>query len=149
MRVIPGAMYVVAIETGNAATIHHALNEIVALHAVLVCGAVREIKKILRFSKSVVFQLPIVRELQSHVIANGPIVILAPDWIREWLSLRVTLDASIARRDVVHVCRVEGVAASGMCYVVAARAVAAFAAHIPFRYLLGVNIVANRMTAVA
>ena len=63
LRVIRRAVNVVAIETRNAATVHHALHKVIALHPVLVCCAVREIKEILRLSKRVVFQLPIIREL--------------------------------------------------------------------------------------
>ena len=47
-------MNVVAVETGDAAAVHYALYEIIALHAVLVCGAVREVKKIRRFAERVV-----------------------------------------------------------------------------------------------
>jgi hypothetical protein len=46
----------VAIETRDAAPIHHALHKVIALHPVFVGGAVGEIKKILRFAKRVVFQ---------------------------------------------------------------------------------------------
>ena len=72
-------MNVVAIETRDAATIHHALHKVVALHPVFVGRAVREVKEILMFSKSVVFQLPIIRELQAHLIANGPVVVFTFD----------------------------------------------------------------------
>ena len=40
-------------------------------------------------------------------------------------------------------------AARGMGDVLAARAVAAFAADIPFRYLLGVDVVVDGMAAIA
>src|SRR5215469_393538 len=81
LRVIRRAVNVVAIETRDAATIHYTLHKIVSLHPVLVCRAVREIKKILRFSKSVVFQLPIILEVNSHVIPNRPVVIFSFDWV--------------------------------------------------------------------
>ena len=81
LRVIRRAVNVMAIETRDATAIHHALHKVVALHPVLVGRAIREIKKILRFTKGVIFQLPIIRELQSQVIANGPIVIFSLDWI--------------------------------------------------------------------
>ena len=45
LRVVVGAMNIVAIEAGDAAAIHHALHEIVALHAVLVRGAVGEMSE--------------------------------------------------------------------------------------------------------
>jgi hypothetical protein len=37
---------IVAAETGDAARVHHALNEIVASHAVLVRGAVRKVREL-------------------------------------------------------------------------------------------------------
>jgi len=74
-------MNVVAVETRDAAAVHYALYEIIALHAVLVCGAVREVKEIRRFTERVVLQFPEIREPHPYVIAHGPIVILAFDWI--------------------------------------------------------------------
>ena len=81
MRVVRRAVSVVAIETRDPAPIHHALHKVVALHPVFVSGAVGEIKKILRFTKRVVFQLPIIGELQADVIAHGPVVIFSLDWV--------------------------------------------------------------------
>ncbi|HXF13607.1 MAG TPA: hypothetical protein VN517_10675 [Terriglobales bacterium] len=43
LRVISRAMYIMAVETRYATRIHHALNEVVTLHPVLVCSAVGEI----------------------------------------------------------------------------------------------------------
>ena len=79
LRVVRCTVNVVAIETRNATTIHHALHKVVALHPVFVGRAVGEIKKILRFTKCVVFQLPIIGELQADVIANRPVVGFAID----------------------------------------------------------------------
>ena len=42
IRIIAGSMNIVAIETAHAVRIHNTLNEVVALHAVFVCGSVRE-----------------------------------------------------------------------------------------------------------
>lgn len=50
LRIVRGAVNVVTIETRYASTIHHALNKIVPLHAILVCSPVGEIEKILRLS---------------------------------------------------------------------------------------------------
>ena len=81
LGVVRRAVNVMTIETRNAAPIHHALHKVVALHPVFVGRAIRKIKKILRFTKGVIFQLPIIRELQSQVIANRPVVIFSIDWI--------------------------------------------------------------------
>ena len=79
LSIVGCAMNVVAVETSDTATVHHTLYEIIPLHPVFVGRAVREIKKSLRFSKSVIFQLPIICELESYSIANGPIVIFTFD----------------------------------------------------------------------
>src|ERR1700722_14943540 len=83
------------------------------------------------------------------MITNGPIVILTLDWIGKRLSLRVALNASVTGRYVIHVRRIKDVTACGMRHVFTTGAVAAFAAHIPLSYLLGVNVIANRVAPVA
>ena len=55
-------MGIVATETGDAACIHQALNEIIALHAVLVGGAIGEMSKCER-TEHVRLELPKVREV--------------------------------------------------------------------------------------
>lgn len=61
----------------------------------------------------------------------------------------MALDAGITRRHVVHMRRIDDVATRRMCDVVATGAVAAFAADIPLSHLLGVNVVADRVAAIA
>ena len=61
----------------------------------------------------------------------------------------MTLNASVAGRDVIHVRRIDNVAACGVCDMVATRTVTPFAADVPLSYLLGVNVIPDRMTAVA
>ncbi len=56
-RVIVGAVRIVAAETGDAARVHQALHEIVALHAVLVRGAVGKMGEG-GFAELVLLQLP-------------------------------------------------------------------------------------------
>ena len=46
LRVVSRSMHIMAIEACDVVPVHHALHEIVALHAVLVRRAVREIVKI-------------------------------------------------------------------------------------------------------
>jgi hypothetical protein len=60
LRVISRTMNVMAVETCDATTLHYALHEIVALHAVLVCGAVWIVEEIRGLAKSVVLQLPVI-----------------------------------------------------------------------------------------
>ena len=61
----------------------------------------------------------------------------------------MALDAGVAGLNVIHVRWVQNVNARWMRYVLASGAVAAFAAHVPFRDLLGVDVVADRMAAIA
>ena len=59
-RLVFCAVRIVAAETGDAERIHQALNEIVALHAVLVRGAVRKVREA-RFAELVLFEPPNIR----------------------------------------------------------------------------------------
>ena len=45
LGVVLRAMYVVAIEAGDSASVHHALHEIIALHAIFMSCAVREVRE--------------------------------------------------------------------------------------------------------
>jgi hypothetical protein len=95
-----GAVHIVAAETGDAAPVHHALNEIVALHPILVGGAVGEIVKI-RLAQRVIFELPELLKLRARMIADGPVVVFSLDRIPERLSLRARAWCGIARCLVV------------------------------------------------
>ena len=73
-----GAMDVVAAETGDASSIHEALDEVVRLHAVLFCrpfGKVREG----RFAEMVLFQRPEVLQIEPDVKSDRPVVVLPGD----------------------------------------------------------------------
>src|SRR5882757_4200909 len=61
----------------------------------------------------------------------------------------MALNAGVVRGYVIHLSRVEDVGACGMGDVFAAGTVAAFAADIPLRNLLGVNVIVDRVTAIA
>ena len=60
LRVVAGAVDVMAIETTDSATVHEALNEIVPLHPVLVRRAVRKIVEA-ALAENVIFELPEIR----------------------------------------------------------------------------------------
>ena len=45
LRVIFGAVNVVATEAGDSAAVHHALHEIVSLHAIFMCGSIGEMRE--------------------------------------------------------------------------------------------------------
>ncbi len=84
--VVIRAVDVMTIEAGNAAAVHHALHEIVALHAIFVGGAVREVGEG-EFAEIVVFELPVIAEIEPDMIADRPIVVMALDGIGERAAL--------------------------------------------------------------
>ena len=94
-------MRIVATETGDSPAVHHALHEIVALHAILVRGAVREIVKV-GLVQRMVFKFPEILKLKANVIPDGPVVVPPLDRDGQRASLRMALDASIACRNVIH-----------------------------------------------
>src|ERR1700756_1095060 len=61
----------------------------------------------------------------------------------------MALDAGIIGRDSVRLRRIDDVAASGMRHMLAPRSVAALTPDIPFRNLLGLNVVAHGVAAIA
>jgi hypothetical protein len=109
---------VVATEASDAARVHQALHKIVALHAILMRRAVGEMGET-GFAQFVLFQLPIVRQLQSRVIAYCPVVILALDGIGERLALGMALDASVIGLDEILPRRIENIEQFGIGGMVA------------------------------
>ena len=61
----------------------------------------------------------------------------------------MALDAGVVCRHVVHLSGIQDVGACGMGDVLATGTVAAFAADIPFRHLLGVDVVVDGVAAIA
>ena len=90
-------VYVVATETGHAVGVHQAGDEIVALHPVLVRGAVGEMGERCR-AEFGFLELPEIFQGESGLKANRPVVILAGHRVRthERLALGVALDAGVA-----------------------------------------------------
>ena len=128
---IVGAVRIVATETRDAARVHEALNEIVALHAVLVRGAVGKMREA-RFAELVLFKLPKIRKVQSNVEADGPVVVLAFDRISQRAALRMTLDAHIVGPHIIEARGIEDVVSRRLGNMRASRAMAPLAADIPF-----------------
>ena len=75
-------MRVVTVGACDAAGIHQALHEIIALHAVLVRGAVWKVGKG-EIAQLMVFELPVVLQVFADVKSNRPIIIFPLDWIGE------------------------------------------------------------------
>src|SRR6516162_11137172 len=132
-----GAMYVVATEAPDIMVVHDAGGEVVALHPVLVRCAVREIIEV-GLAEFPGFELPIILQAESHLIAHRPVVMLALDGILKRTALRMALDAKVVGVHIVEPRRIDYVLAHRPPDVLAARAVATLAAHIPFRYRFGV-----------
>ncbi len=136
LRVIFRAVYIMAVETGDPAPVHDALHEIVSLHPVLVRRPIREMSEA-QLSQRVLFQLPIIPKVESHVIADRPIVIgkrFPSTGIHKGTALRMALDAGVARAHVVHSRRIQDIRAGCMLNVEAPRTVASFASHVPLRH---------------
>ena len=98
------AVRIVATETRDAARIHQALHEIVALHAVLVGGAVGKMREG-GFAELVLLELPEIGEIQPDVKADRPIIVLPVDRISRRAPLRVTLDADVVGMHIVEAAR--------------------------------------------
>ena len=81
LRVVVRAVDIVAIEAGNSAAIHYALDEIISLHAVFVRRAVGEMGEAL-LAELVVFEFPEIREIFARVVADRPVVIISFHRIR-------------------------------------------------------------------
>src|SRR5579862_3186338 len=92
LRVILRAVRVMARRTRDAPSIHHALDEIVALHAVLVRRAVGIVREV-ALAEGVRLELPKVLEPQSDVVANRPVIRLPIDKTTTGLTLGMALDA--------------------------------------------------------
>jgi hypothetical protein len=92
--------------TRNATAIHQALHKIVALHPVLVRGAVRKMGEC-GLSKRVLLERPEIAKMRAHTIPNRPIVVFAFHGIVNRGPLRMALDARVIGIDIVHLCRID------------------------------------------
>src|SRR5580692_2257264 len=101
LYIVLRAVHVVAIETGYSAAVHHALDEIVSLHAVFVRGTVGDMSTAL-LAELVVFGLRVIAQFWSYVIADRPVLIIAPDRTSQRAFLRVVLDASVIGAGIGH-----------------------------------------------
>src|SRR5260370_8685202 len=102
-------MSIVARKAGDASAVHYALNEVIALHAILMGSAIGEMREG-HLTKDVVFELPKIAEVESDAIADRPVVILPFDGIGQRASLRMALDASVIGLHIVHPHGIENVA---------------------------------------
>ena len=90
--VVIRAMDIVAVKACDATAVHHALHEVIALHAVLVRRAICKMSE-RSLAEIVLFKLPIILEVESDMEADRPVVVFSFDGTGERASLRVALDA--------------------------------------------------------
>src|SRR5215470_5955420 len=114
-----------AAEAGNAALVHLALHEVVALHPVLVRRAVREVREGC-FAEGMLLELPELAEPSALMKADGPVEVLPRVRVRQWLPLRVALNARIVRAHQVEFGGVDDVPLRRLADVRGAGSVAAF-----------------------
>ena len=141
-------MHIVATEACDPAPIHHALHEVIALHAIFVRRAVGKMREA-GLAELMFFELPVILQVKPHMETHGPVVILALDRISERTPLRMALDAGVVRIDVIHARGILNIRARRPRHVFAARPVASFAADVPFRDAVIADIKIHRMAAVA
>src|SRR5215471_11232710 len=98
--IVRRAMDVVTTEAGDSSSVHHARDEVVALHSILVRRSVRKMSE-RGFPELVLLQLPEVFEIQAHVEADRPVIVFPLNRISEWLTLRMTLDADVVGLNVI------------------------------------------------
>ena len=79
-------MRIVTARAGHAVAIHHALHEVVALHAVLVCRAIREMREG-GLAELVFFEVPEILQLFALLESRRPVHVLAFDRVMQRLSL--------------------------------------------------------------
>ena len=94
LGIVLRAVRVMTRRARDAPAIHDALDEIVALHAILVGGAVGKVRE-RGFAERVRLELPIILQPQSDVVADRPVVRFPVDEAAAWLPLGMALDAGI------------------------------------------------------
>ena len=129
-------------EAGHTAPIHHAFDEIVALHPVLVPGAVCKVHEV-GLAEFVFLELPVIAQIATLVKPDRPIVVLRQDRIRERLSLRMALNAGIVRPGEVQPRWIDDVGGERLAHVLTAWAMAALATDVPLSDLFGLDVVVH------
>jgi hypothetical protein len=148
VRLVLITVNVVAVEAAQVPMIHIALNEVIALHAIFVGGAVGVLIKV-GGTGFQLFKLPVVGEPIAGEETDRPVVIAAGDGILEGASLGVALHADIVAAHEVQLFGIDDVGLGGVSGVETAGAMAFFAAHVPFGDLVGFDVVADGVATIA
>jgi len=94
LRVITGAVYIVAVEASHTVAVHHALHIVISLHAVLCeVPSGKWVKE--EFAQLVIFQLPKIAQALVRLGNPRAIVIFSFERLLQWLALRMALDAGV------------------------------------------------------
>ena len=107
------AVDLVAVEAANSAMVHHALHEVVALHAIFVGGEVGVLEEIgdARLQR---FETPVVGEPLAGQEADRPVIIFSGDGAVERAALGVALHADVVGAHKVEVLRIHDVGFGGV-----------------------------------
>src|SRR3984893_11636824 len=141
-------MRVVATEAGDAPRVHEAVNEVVALHPILVRSPVGEMGE-RRLAELVIFQFPKIVQALAHVEAHGPVIGVSDTGRDQTLPLRMALYARVSCVNIVQARRVYYIPRCWLLHVVAAGTMALFATNIPFSHRFCGHIIVDGMAAVA
>ena len=141
-------MHVVATETCHAMGVHGALDKIVALHPVLVRGAVGKMRKGL-LTGLMLFKFPKIFEVEAHLEAYRPIVVFSLNGIGQRLPLRVTLDAYVGGLNRIQAGGIRDVLSRRPLDMPATWPVTFLAADIPLSHRFGADVVVDRVAAIA
>jgi hypothetical protein len=69
-------MHIMTAEALDTSPVHDALNKIVALHPILMSGAVGKMRKT-RLTEFVLLELPEILQIETHVKTHRPVVVSA------------------------------------------------------------------------
>lgn len=97
--IVIGTVRVMATKTSDAACVHQAVDEVIALHTIFVCGSVRKMRES-RFAQFMIFQRPEITQTLTHIEAYWPIVSFSRGRSDHRPSLRMALNAGIGSVNV-------------------------------------------------
>ena len=107
-RIVLRTMHVMTTEASDAARIHEAGNEVVALHAILVGSPVGEMRERC-LAEFVLFQFPEIVQPLAHMEADGPVISLSYCGGNQGLPLRMALKAGVGCVNVVEARRIHDI----------------------------------------
>src|SRR2546429_8163755 len=101
-------MDIMATEARDAACIHEASNEVIALHAILVGSPIGEMRERC-LAQFVLFQFPEIVQALAHLEADGPVIGFSGGGNSQGLPLRMALNAGVGCVDIVEARRIHNI----------------------------------------